>query len=661
VSILKGCIFLTDLKMSKSRSLLGYWSKNVRESVLKSLWVVDCCHIVESWQRNLSSFGNRLEVLNICGSRNLKCEDLALILENCNAIVDLNISRCKISNKLLHILAKACPQLIHLQMASSDLVDETAVDHLIRSCIDLTTLDCTNCVKISHKYLEAIAPDLKFSTLHLSDSFVGFRPRGDSVQLRKSAKLKRFRVKNSITIQRIIRGLNARRGVVRYTRQSQLVNKIVPIFQAKFRGKQQRKQWIIFHTCFKQTKAVSFIQQVWRNELDKRRDVLLLKEKRELHRKHKSATTIQLHYRCFAARKVLQRMRKLYTSEVFLMKRRSVLRAIAITKLQSFGRRVVCRRHYRLSMVLIHRYRVNSQLECANAVTIQSAQRGVLSKKVVASLKQRRDLRELQCLSSTKIQAIVRMQLARNILRNLASEAQQKRNVREATKIQTFVRAVLSKCLLKRLRAVQKFKFIEVLCATKVQSIVRLYFARINFLTKMEKRKLESSRRKAACLLQRLYRGTNGRKKYFIERELKSNEALFATVINELCDLQKQVSNISNIIVKEKSLLGHRQEECNQQRNELQNMKMINDSYLDTSYFTGVKQRYKTSVIAPLLAKKIKHEEEAISETRAKIELKVIKEREITCHIRSLQRKLAYQKKMIREKALEQFRSKQKL
>jgi len=78
------------------------------------------------------------------------------------------------------------------------------------------------------------------------------------------------------------------------------------------------------------------MQQAWRNGLDKRRDVLLLKETRELHRKQKSATIIQLH-RCFAARKVLQRMRKLYTSEVFLMKRRSVFRAIAITKLQSFG------------------------------------------------------------------------------------------------------------------------------------------------------------------------------------------------------------------------------------------------------------------------------------------------------------------------------------
>jgi len=467
-------------------------------------------------------------------------------------------------------------------------------------------------------------------------------------------------VKNSITIQRIIRGLNARRGVVRYTRQSHLVNKIVPIFQAKFRGKQQRKQWIIFHTFFKQKKAASCIQQAWRNELDQRKAVLLLKEKKELHRQQKSVTTFQLHYRRFASRKVLQRMRKLYTSEVFLMKRRSVLRAIAATKLQSFGRRVVCRRHYLLSIVLIHRYRVNSQLECANAVTIQSAQRRVFSKKVVARLRQIRDLRELGCLSSTKIQAIIRMQLGRNILRNLTSEAQKKRKVRDATKIQTFVRGVLSKCLLKRLRAVQKFKVIEVVCATKVQSIARLYFARINFLRKMQKRKFESSRIKVACLLQRLYRGANGRKKYFIERELKSNEVLFATVINELCDLQKQVSNISNIIVKEKSSLAHRQEECNQQRNELQNMKMINDSYFDTSYFTGVKQRYKTSIIAPLLANKIKHEEEAISEMREKIELKIIKEREVTCHIRSLQRKLAYQKKMIREKALEQFRSKQK-
>ena len=73
------------------------------------------------------------------------------------------------------------------------------------------------------------------------------------------------------------------------------------------------------------------------NGLDKRRDVLLLKETRELYRKQKSATIIQLHYRCFAARKVLQRMRKFYTSEGFLMKRRSVFRAIAITKLQSFG------------------------------------------------------------------------------------------------------------------------------------------------------------------------------------------------------------------------------------------------------------------------------------------------------------------------------------
>mmetsp|Transcript_5892 Transcript_5892/g.7883 ORF Transcript_5892/g.7883 Transcript_5892/m.7883 type:complete len:170 (-) Transcript_5892:153-662(-) len=49
------------------------------------------------------------------------------------------------------------------------------------------------------------------------------------------------------------------------------------------------------------------------------------------------------------------------------------------------------------------------------------------------------------------------------------------------------------------------------------------------------------------------------------------------------------------------------------------NMKMINDSDFDTSY---AKQRYKTSILAPLVAKKIKHEEEATSVTRAKIEIK---------------------------------------
>ena len=86
----------------------------------------------------------------------------------------------------------------------------------------LSYFGLTGCSKVDDMFLRQVESRFKFSTLTITEMFVGFIPRRSEQELRKSAQIFYDKTVASVLIQRFVRGMIVRIGTYKRRREERV-------------------------------------------------------------------------------------------------------------------------------------------------------------------------------------------------------------------------------------------------------------------------------------------------------------------------------------------------------------------------------------------------------------------------------------------------------
>ncbi|KAJ1553770.1 hypothetical protein HK096_006501 [Nowakowskiella sp. JEL0078] len=138
---------------------------------LANLTLSHCSHLTDLAMLALSQHCHNLQCLELSGCRLVSDEGLIPLVQNCFKIRKLDLEECVlITDNLVSAISNHLSSTIeHLIFSFCDLINDTAILHLIRSC-NLKTLEIDNCSRISDVLVSDLASQLP-STLRRINLF----------------------------------------------------------------------------------------------------------------------------------------------------------------------------------------------------------------------------------------------------------------------------------------------------------------------------------------------------------------------------------------------------------------------------------------------------------------------------------------------------------
>ncbi|TMW62346.1 hypothetical protein Poli38472_009839 [Pythium oligandrum] len=263
----------------------------------------------------------------------------------------------------------------------------------------------------------------------------------------------------AICIQSIARVLLARRELAMLKDHERQKHKAAVYLQSFARGMLARREYAMLKGDQKREQAAIYLQSFARG-LFARREFAMLKEEQQREREFHAAICLQTIVRGLLARRRLAQLKD--------QKQRECEAAVY---LQSFARGLIARREYAM---LKNDQRRERELQAA--VCLQSVARGMLGRRYFATLK---DQQRQECEAAINLQRVARGMFGRRQYNELKEQKRQEQEYSAAVCLQGLARCVLAR----RELAVLKGQKNEFNAASRLQSIVRGAMARRRYVT----------------------------------------------------------------------------------------------------------------------------------------------------------------------------------
>ena len=640
VSFLMKRCGLVEFRISDTQMILGQWKKVYDPNLLKTLMVSNCQNLQSEAYVTFSQF-IFLEKVDVSRSKNLDTHFLTLMLTYCCNILHLNISGCDlVNNEALKVVSMKCPHILHLNIANCHKISEEGFNELL-VCIELSSVDCSDCSCIKKQYLDSIAPKLVFSKLVITREFFGFQEKPNAEELRKKSRIRRLQGEKALVIQKVFRGFSSRRGIIKQAIQNSLLRKVIPRIQARFRGRVQKLRWVLILHNHRETCSAIMIQSAWRRKLCQRLLHKHMVVKRQISTLCNAATRIQKYYRCYQSCLLFNQLRYVekLNRKMEMEKFRTCCNAAII--IQSFGRKWLCQ-----NILSNYKKDRNEQLLLSNlkfrkALLIQCFLRGLFARKKYLKLKIASSYFKAKLFIAQWIQCRFQGRKARQLIlhfrESLIAIAQEK----AVLILQRIFRQFISKQYAEMLLAKKQFLMIKNSCALQIQNIVRQYLASLKIKNLRKEKEREQEIIDAVATIQRVFRGNLGRLQFAIFTEFEVSKSKFIPIESRISSIECTLLEKQNKLQDIKESLSLKKRHMIEIENELKKVVKSGASYHDSCRFMGFSQRYKVSILEKLLGQEVKSDRVAINSLEVSITSLKVAIRKLEGEMRSKQRCMA--------------------
>lgn len=450
------------------------------------------------------------------------------------------------------------------------------------------------------------APQLEFA--ELATEWFGYKPKKGFDELIKGREQFRLHTKMALRIQGLIRTKIAYRRY-RVRRLWWLVNKILPLFQARVRGFFQRRIYremllvqlklrsiITIQTCFRR-----YVRVAWREK--KRKEAAFTKFKINM------AQLIQKVYWGYKARKHIQVIRNDFANNRLMKAKNRVKIEVAANAIQrvfrgwvarcfrdeEFRKRLKAKRH----LALLNRMRR----------FIQRIMRGKLGRMKAAARRAELAQFALEWASAWTIQRVQRGHIGRLIAREERRLREIRRRNHAATEMQRTFRGYRGRLLAAVAHALKLLRAQMNAAAMEIQRYARGYIGRnqvAHYKEKVERERLELR----SCInIQRVFRGHKGREAREIEKELRRAEKELAPLMSHLRGLEDEAVKLQRTINRLTEHVNRLDTGLIEGYRELEHAHHTTNKYTDCTRINNQPQRYLTKYLRVRLKDHLEHEE----------------------------------------------------
>jgi len=634
------CSWPQNLQLTGCRELSGSAVKSLATHCpdLRNLSIANCQKIENKDLAKLAKHCTRLQNLDISECNNITYKGLQAVAQNCNEMITLNLSACaNVDDEAMKVLAKDVSQLRNLNIAGCGSVTEAGIKEIAHGCTGIGFLNVTNCKNITRRFLMRLITEMQFSDP--AHTYFGYQPKKNADELRRKAKELQEMAKAAIQVQRMIRGTLARGGV-REIRRAWIITHLLPKAQAWVRGHVRRMRWRKLLRGRLEHYAASAIRAAWRGMLDRKFVRKMMKVKANYENREEMARHMQRVFRGHVGRQIMWMKR----DELAVIQLKEAQERARLERAASVIERA--RRGYVSRLITeemrAERERVRAlellRIKCTRV--FQRIYRGFLGRQRAHTGRATKELAELQWRCARKIEACWRGKLGRDEARQLREFRDYQRATEAATKIQSAWRGFRGKYLGKVAASLAGLRALEQTAAGKVQSCFRAKMGREGSKEKREKMAETIKRMRSVQMMQRLYRGHNGRTRAAIQKALKKLEHRAKPLLAKLKEEEVELSVVRGKMSCVGEVLAPLNEDTVQLGKEIALILRSKAKYWDSDRISGAPQRFVTEWLKVRLDEKLKESKDRVEELEDQVAELQIKEREKQRHIRHVSREL---------------------
>lgn len=196
-----GCVGINSTKLSRLRVLdLAYTPLEdpglegiaTGCKLLRFLNLEGCEAITDIGLVAIFSANKKLRVVNLSGCYSTTSRSMLTLAANCPELISLNTSRCsKITDQGIIAIGNCCPKLQAVNVAGVRNLSEKALFALATRCPGIMMMNLTGCEQVTLNGLRALITGMSYVVE--AQTFMGFRPMDDHIELKLSGQLSMVR------------------------------------------------------------------------------------------------------------------------------------------------------------------------------------------------------------------------------------------------------------------------------------------------------------------------------------------------------------------------------------------------------------------------------------------------------------------------------------
>ena len=321
MGISRGCLSLECFEASGCDLITYRGLKAIFQNLklLKKLTLRDCCLLEDSdLQRALrareasfpSGFGDAalrshdsLLELDISGARLITDKGIQALANSSVSfsLLALNLASTRVSDLTSTLIADHFTKLQSLDLSTCPLISDSSIQCLAMGVTALSTLKLNGTDRVTKETLMSlVGPRLRFA--ELATQWVGYQPKLDYLDCIQKAEFLQLHTRMTIRLQCAIRRKLALKKL-KLRRHMNLLDRAIPLIQAKVRGSQQRSRFRRILGTVSRHKAALKIQSFYRKFKCEVIKTKRLQAERWLSCERRTALLAQRIYRGFVGRK----------------------------------------------------------------------------------------------------------------------------------------------------------------------------------------------------------------------------------------------------------------------------------------------------------------------------------------------------------------------
>ena len=642
-SLARGCQLVETVHLSGCDGVTGVGIYHLCKhmSQLKHLSMTGCKSLTDEDVKAFrhSSFKDKLKTLNMSGCSNLTNKGVAAVCEVFGDVLfDLDISGCRINDRMMDIICDTCPKLRSLDISSCRMLTDYTVHKLTSDVSSLTTLKLDGNDRIDTKTVAMIgAKGLEFA--QLANEWFGFRPKNNAAGLIVAKERWRWETANALKIQCAVRRKLAW-TVYKERRRIWIVARAIPKYQALYRGYKERQKYLVYkHWKFKnkmarriQTKFRQFYQamELYRRQRTKRIN------KKKLH----SAIQIQRMYwgmvgrhRAIDRRNELANQRMEEARHQALRESKAIVIQCAFQIMKARMRMMQQKEERRLRLI-------QEALEDFSARLLQRLERGRVGRAKARYVRWLKEHRALLWRCSIEVQRVYRGHAARLLRDRLRAERDHRIRMAAATVLQCFWRVCRAKMIVAILKALDVMRKKQNYNAVEIQRCWRGKAARNMIKEMLTEMQAHVRLLQSVQLIQKIFRGHKGREIAEVERALKKMENQTKPLLALLRELEEEGIQHTKTAKQLEGKMQLCEREIYEIKRELEYATSTTAKFTDSSRVNGIPQRFLTKYLIVRLQDHQKNEEANIKRLHQELVESKCMLRNTDRRIRAAQREL---------------------